>query len=246
MAYIVCRNLTLGYEGEAVAENISFKVNKGDYLCIVGENGTGKSTLMKTLLNLNSPIAGDIEIGDGLLPHEIGYLPQQTVVQKDFPATVQEIVLSGTLPGYGSRLFYSREQKKLANDNMGKMDISELKNRSYRKLSGGQQQRVLLARALCATSKLLLLDEPVTGLDPKATEEFYRLIASLNKEGISIIMISHDIEAALKYASHILHIDKKDSFYGKKFSYLDSKLYKNFNVPTCKHKHTAKCFDGGE
>lgn len=246
MAYIVCRNLTLGYEGEAVAENISFKVNKGDYLCIVGENGTGKSTLMKTLLNLNSPIAGDIEIGDGLLPHEIGYLPQQTVVQKDFPATVQEIVLSGTLPGYGSRLFYSREQKKLANDNMEKMDISELKNRSYRKLSGGQQQRVLLARALCATSKLLLLDEPVTGLDPKATEEFYRLIASLNKEGISIIMISHDIEAALKYASHILHIDKKDSFYGKKFSYLDSKLYKNFNVPTCKHKHTAKCFDGGE
>ena len=246
MAYIVCRNLTLGYEGEAVAENISFKVNKGDYLCIVGENGTGKSTLMKTLLNLNSPIAGDIEIGDGLLPHEIGYLPQQTVVQKDFPATVQEIVLSGTLPGYGSRLFYSREQKKLANDNMEKMDISELKNRSYRKLSGGQQQRVLLARALCATSKLLLLYEPVTGLDPKATEEFYRLIASLNKEGISIIMISHDIEAALKYASHILHIDKKDSFYGKKFSYLDSKLYKNFNVPTCKHKHTAKCFDGGE
>lgn len=246
MAYIVCRNLTLGYEGEAVAENISFEVNKGDYLCIVGENGTGKSTLMKTLLNLNTPIAGDIETGDGLLSHEIGYLPQQTVVQKDFPATVQEIVLSGTLPGYGSRLFYSREQKKLANDNMEKMAISELKNRSYRKLSGGQQQRVLLARALCATSKLLLLDEPVTGLDPKATEEFYRLIASLNKEGISIIMISHDIEAALKYATHILHIDKTDSFYGKKLSYLDSSLYKNFNVPTCKHKHTAKCFDGGE
>ncbi len=245
MSYIVCRKLALGYEGEAVAENINFEVNKGDYLCIVGENGTGKSTLMKTLLNLNAPISGEIETGDGLMPYEIGYLPQQTVVQKDFPATVQEIVLSGTLPGHGSRLYYSKEQKKLANYNMDKMDILALKNRSYRKLSGGQQQRVLLARALCATSKLLLLDEPVTGLDPKATEEFYRLIASLNKEGISIIMISHDIEAALKYASHILHIDKTDSFYGKKFSYLDSSLYKNFNAPSCGHKHTAQCFEGG-
>lgn len=246
MAYIKCDKLSLGYEGEAVATNVSFEVNNGDYLCIVGENGAGKSTLMKTLLNLTKPLDGDIVTGDGLKKYEIGYLPQQTVVQRDFPATVWEIVLSGTLPGSGFKPFYSKAQKALAKANMEKMDIWELKNKSYKNLSGGQQQRVLLARALSATSKLLLLDEPVTGLDPKATEEFYQVIKGLNDEGVTIIMVSHDLNASLKYASHILHVDRDSSFYGTKLDYLDSDLYKNFNVDGCHHKHTKACFTGGK
>ncbi len=245
MSYISCKKLTLGYEDGVVAENVSFEVNKGDYLCIVGENGAGKSTLMKTLLHLTSPLGGSMETGDGLQSYEIGYLPQQTVVQRDFPATVWEIVLSGTLSGTGFKPFYAAEQKKLARDNMKRLDIWDLKNKSYRKLSGGQQQRVLLARALCATSKLLLLDEPVAGLDPKVTEEFYKLLKNLNKEGISIIMVSHDIDSALKYASHVLHIDKSGSFYGKKLDYIDSSLYRQFHLGTCKHIHTRECFEGG-
>lgn len=245
MSYIKCTGLSLGYEGEAVAENVSFEVNKGDYLCVVGENGAGKSTLMKTLLKLTAPLAGTIEEGDGLEKYEIGYLPQQTVLQRDFPATVWEIVLSGTLPGSGIKPFYSSSQKELARKNMEKMDIWEFKNRSYRKLSGGQQQRVLLARALSATSKLILLDEPVTGLDPKVTEEFYQIVSKLNKEGVSIIMVTHDLNQTLKYATHILHVDKSGSFYGTRTEYLESDLYKNFDV-ACHHKHTAACFEGGE
>lgn len=226
MAYITCENLLLGYDGVPVAKNVSFTVNEGDYLCIIGENGAGKSTLMKTLLHLTTPLGGSFSLGDGIKAYEIGYLPQQTVVQKDFPASVWEIVMSGTLSKGGFRPFYSKEQKKLAMDNLKRMGIENLKDECYRNLSGGQQQRVLLARALCAASKILLLDEPVTGLDPKAMAEFYQLIASLNDEGIAVIMISHDLHAAVKYASHILHIEPEDSFFGTKEEYLESEEWK--------------------
>lgn len=228
MAYITCKDMTLGYEGEIVAEHISFSVEKGDYLCIVGENGAGKSTLMKTLLHLIRPLEGELETGEGLGSHEVGYLPQQTIVQKDFPASVWEIVLSGTLSKCGKRPFYGKTEKKLAKENMEKMDIWNLRKKCYRELSGGQQQRVLLARALCATSKLLLLDEPVTGLDPKVTVEFYQLIQKLNQEGISIIMVSHDIHAAVTYATHILHLEKENSFFGTKEKYLESDAWNTF------------------
>lgn len=226
MAYITCENLLLGYDGVPVAKNVSFTVNEGDYLCIIGENGAGKTTLMKTLLHLTTPLGGSFSMGDGIKAYEIGYLPQQTVVQKDFPASVWEIVMSGTLSKGGFRPFYSKEQKKLAMDNLKRMGIDHLKDECYRNLSGGQQQRVLLARALCAASKILLLDEPVTGLDPKAMTEFYQLIASLNEEGIAVIMISHDLHAAVKYASHILHIEPEDSFFGTKEEYLESEEWK--------------------
>lgn len=219
MAQLKCENLKLGYDSKAIVENLSFEVNKGDYLCIIGENGSGKSTLMKTILRLNKPLQGNITTGDGLLPDEIGYLPQQTVAQKDFPASVKEIVLSGCQSRCGKRPFYNKAEKLLADKNMALMGIGELKNRCYRELSGGQQQRVLLARALCATQKMLLLDEPVTGLDPKVTEEMYALIESLHSSGITIIMISHDVEAALKYATHVLHIGK-DIFFGTKQEFL--------------------------
>ncbi|MBR2099719.1 MAG: ABC transporter ATP-binding protein [Eubacterium sp.] len=229
MAILKCENLVLGYDKSIVAQNINFEISGGDYLCIVGENGSGKSTLMKTLLNLQSALGGEIITGEGLKRNEIGYLPQQTVVQRDFPASVWEIVLSGNLSHSGLKPFYSKEDKKRAEENIERMGITDLKKRCYRELSGGQQQRVLLARALCATKKLLLLDEPVSGLDPKVTNEMYALIEELNKQGITIIMISHDISAAVKYASHILHIGS-DIFFGTKEDYLKSENGRLFAI----------------
>ncbi|MGN0464300.1 MAG: metal ABC transporter ATP-binding protein [Acutalibacteraceae bacterium] len=228
MAQLKCENLTLGYDSKIILRDLNFSVNSGDYLCIVGENGSGKSTLMKTILGLQSAVSGKVLFGDGLKANEIGYLPQQTVVQKDFPASVREIVISGCQGRCGLRPFYNKEEKQIAADSMEKMEITHLAGRCYQELSGGQQQRVLLARALCATRKMLLLDEPVSGLDPKVTAEMYGLIEKLNSsDGITIIMISHDISAAIKYASHILHIGDK-IFFGTKQEYLKSEAGKIF------------------
>lgn len=226
MAQITCQDLSIGYEGKAILENLNFSVGKGEYLYIVGENGSGKTTLMRNLLHLLQPISGKILLGDGLEENEIGYLPQQTVIQRDFPASVREIVLSGCQNHCGLRPFYNKKEKALASEMMEKLQISHLANRCYRELSGGQQQRVLLARALCATKKILLLDEPVSGLDPKATEEMYHVIEQLNRDDkITIIMISHDIQAALTYASHILYIGK-NIFYGTKNEYMEKAMDK--------------------
>ena len=223
MQQLICKNLTLGYDGKTVVSDLSFDVSAGEYLCIVGENGSGKSTLMKTMLNLKAPSSGQVLTGDGLSPTEIGYLPQQTVVQKDFPASVREVVRSGCLNRCGLRPAFSKAEKRIADENMKKLGIISLAKRCYRELSGGQQQRVLLARALCAARKVLLLDEPAAGLDPKASADMYDLIASLNNDGITIIMISHDIAAAVKYASHILHIGVGTAlFYGTNTEYLTS------------------------
>ena len=227
MSLLTVQNLSLGYDSHTIVENLNFSVNAGDYLCIIGENGSGKTTLMKTLLHLQEPISGQILNGDGLKSNEIGYLPQQTVVQKDFPASVREIVLSGCQARCGLRPFYNKAEKQLAAKNMERMGITSLANRCYRDLSGGQQQRVLLARGLCATRKVLLLDEPVSGLDPKATAGMYSLISELNHEGITIIMISHDILAAVRYASPILHIGRT-VFFGTREEYLKSDMGKFF------------------
>ena len=286
MSQLICENLTLGYEGRNVIENLNFRVNAGDYLCIVGENGAGKSTLIKALLGLKAPTAGSVTFGDGLQQNEIGYLPQQTPVQKDFPASVQEIVRTGVLsrrqnlppapeperkrktprtdkqrkklekreankqakqkkraafrekhPGLCAAVatlnpFYTRRMRAYADAQMERMGITHLKNRCYRELSGGQQQRVLLARALCAAEKMILLDEPVAGLDPKVTQEMYELIADLNRGGVTVIMVSHDIAAAVRYASHVLHVSKTHMFFGTKESYLASEIGKTFTGET--------------
>ena len=229
MALIKVNGVSLGYEGHPIVSNLDFKVEKGDYLCIVGENGSGKSTLMKTLLGQKHVISGKIEFSDGLQQNEIGYLPQQTEVQKDFPASVREIVLSGCINSCGFRPFYSKAQKKLADENMKKLGIDDIAKNCYRELSGGQQQRVLLARALCATKKLIVLDEPVAGLDPIVTQNLYQLISEINREGITVIMVSHDINAAAEYASHILHISHKPLFFGTKEDYLKSDIYLSFS-----------------
>lgn len=219
MSQIICQNLAIGYDGKAILKDINFSINEGDYLCIIGENGSGKSTLMRTLLHLQQPVSGTILLGAGLQSNEIGYLPQQTAVQKDFPASVREIILSGCQNRCGLRPFYNRAEKRQAAEMMEKLQITHLSNRCYRELSGGQQQRVLLARALCATKKILLLDEPVSGLDSKVTEEMYQIIETLNrKDKITIVMITHNINDSVKYASHIMHIGK-NVFYGTKQEY---------------------------
>ena len=234
MSYLIeCKNLTAGYEGMPVVKDLSFNVSAGDYLCIVGENGSGKSTLMKTILGLRSALSGEIIFGDGLKQTEIGYLPQQTAAQKDFPATVREVVLSGCLGRKGLSPFYSKADKKLCDDNIELLGITGIAHRSYN-LSGGQQQRVLLARALCATGKLLLLDEPVSGLDPMVTAEMYEIISRLNREqGITIIMISHDLQGALKYGTKILHMESGAYFFGTTAEYRSTDIFHAMSTCDC-------------
>ena len=227
MALLTCRDVAFAYEGREVASGIHLTVNEGDYLCIVGENGSGKSTLVKGMLGLLSPSHGAIEFGDGLKQTGIGYLPQKNAVQRDFPASVWEVVTSG----YAARsLFLTGEQRKGAEQNLRLMGAYDLRKRSFMELSGGQQQRVLLARALCATHKLLLLDEPVAGLDPAATREMYEIIDDLHKNhGVTVIMISHDISAAIHYATHILHLQHEPLFYGSVKDYTGTELCRNFS-----------------
>ena len=229
MAFITCREAALGYDTGVVVGGLDFTVESGDYLCVVGENGSGKSTLIKGLLRLNIPMSGKILTGDGLKPNEIGYLPQQSAAQKDFPAGVFEVVLSGRQSKRGPSPFYSRQDKRIAMESLEKLGIRHLKNKCYRELSGGQQQRALLARALCATEKLLLLDEPVAGLDPLVTQELYDLIRMINLEQKrTIIMVSHDIRGATEYATHILHLGNRQLFFGKTPAYVKTDLAKRF------------------
>lgn len=226
MAQLTCKDLSVGYENHVVVGKLNFSVGEGEYWVVVGENGAGKSTLMKTLLGLLKPVEGSVTLGDGLKRNEIGYLPQQAAYQKDFPASVWEVVLSGNLPKMGLRPFYKKEEKELAKNNLVKMGLDGYEKRSFRDLSGGQQQRVLLARALCATRKILLLDEPVSGLDPIVTAEMYELVSSLNREGTTVIMITHDV-GAVKYATHVLHVGD-GTFAGKKEEYEESDMGKRF------------------
>lgn len=229
MAILKCDNLSFSYDGQTVLEGVNFSLNSGDYLCVVGENGSGKSTLIKGLLGLKAPSKGTITLDEGLKSTEIGYLPQQTDLQKDFPASVWEVVLSGRLNSLGNHLFYTREDRAAAMENIERMGIEEFRNRSYQDLSGGQQQRVLLARAMCATKKLLLLDEPVTGLDPVAQNEMYNLIKLINLcNNISVIMVSHDIQEAARYATHILHLGHTQLFYGTTAEYKKSDMARRF------------------
>ena len=224
-----CRDVSLGYEGQALWQGLTFQVRSGDYLCVVGENGSGKSTLLKSMLGLLKPMKGEIALDRSLRAGAIGYLPQQTQAQKDFPATVTEVVRSGFLNGRGAHFFYTAQEKSTALMHMGKLGILELKDRCYRELSGGQQQRVLLARALCAAGELLILDEPVTGLDPAAAQELYRTLEYLNKqEGIAIVAVTHDIRSALRYADHILHAGHGTYFFGTAADYLTSPWGKRF------------------
>lgn len=227
MDLISCKNLCIGYNGNLAVKDATFNVSEGDYLCVLGENGSGKSTLINGLLGLINKKSGEIALNK-IQKSEIGYLPQQTQVQKDFPASVFEVVLSGCLNSRGLKPFYSKKEKQMAMDNVKLFKIDNILKKSYRDLSGGQQQRVLLARALCATKKLLILDEPVTGLDPTAIKEFYSIVKEINEVlGITIIVISHDIFNAIKYSNKILHMDNSIKFFGDTKEYVETSIYKN-------------------
>ena len=232
MSLIDFNKVTIGYDGKSVISDLTFQIKPNEYVCIVGENGSGKTTLMKCLLGLIPPLSGKITFGDGLTQNEIGYLPQKTVLQKDFPASVEEVVLSGCL-NKKHTLFYSKGQKKTAEKNMELTGITDIRKNCFRELSGGQQQRALLARALCATTKLLILDEPVTGLDPVASADMYNLVKNLYKEGITVIMVSHDITAAVNNATKILHLSKDNYFFGSTHQYLHSDVGKKFLITDC-------------
>lgn len=229
MALITCEHVCLGYDGQTVLRDVNFTVSRGDLLCVVGENGSGKSTLIKGLLGLKAPEQGSITLGDGLVRNEIGYLPQQTQLQRDFPASVAEVVRSGCINQMHGRPFYSRTDRARAQENMERMGIEDLAHHSYQALSGGQQQRVLLARALCAADRLLILDEPVTGLDPAATQDLYKTLRYLNeKEKMAVIMVTHDMRGALREARTILHIGRDGWFFGTVAEYLASPAGKRF------------------
>ncbi|MBR4201354.1 MAG: metal ABC transporter ATP-binding protein [Oscillospiraceae bacterium] len=247
MAYITCEHLMLRYESLIVQKDLSFTVEQGDYLCIVGENGSGKSTLMKCLLGLKAADGGTMQFGDGLKRNEIGYLPQQSMIQRSFPASVREVVLSGCLNGRAIHPFYTKEEKARAAEQMECLNITQLADRCYRELSGGQQQRVLLARALCATKKLLLLDEPLTGLDPLVATELYSILQHIHdSHGITVIMVTHDVECAVRHAKTILHIGKNESFFGSCAEYEKSAVGQRFlgdsiqpeECAGCAHTHT--------
>ncbi len=230
MHQITCENLAIGYDGQELLSDINFSINQKDYICVVGENGAGKSTLVKTMLGLLPKIKGNIIMGDALKSTDIGYMPQQTQVQKDFPASVKEVVLSGCLNKQGLRPFYNKTEKQLALTSMKKLGIEHLRKKSYCNLSGGQQQRVLLARALCATGKILLLDEPTAGLDTNSSEEMYNIIKQLNEEGITIIMITHNLQRAIENANFVLSVNDKKVSLLQKEDYLSEKRGQNDTI----------------
>lgn len=226
---ITCSHVDFGYDAHDAVTDVTMEINGGDYLCVVGENGSGKSTLVKGLLGLLTPTGGTLEVSGELKKTGIGYLPQQTAAQKDFPATVYEVVLSGCLNRRGNRPFYSKTEQDLALANMEKLGITGLRKQCYRELSGGQQQRALIARALCATDQMLILDEPVTGLDPSAMHDFYQLVKTLNtREGVAILMVSHDMKNIVTQADKILHLQQKVLFYGTAEDYKASAIGRRF------------------
>ena len=215
MALMAMKDVTIAFEGTVAVDRVSFEVNPGDYLVIVGENGSGKSTLIRAMLGLVRPRSGSIAYGDGLVKNRIGYLPQQTAAQRDFPASVEEVVLSGCVNRMGTRCFFDKSDRQKAEANMALLDVLKYRKKSFRTLSGGQQQRTLLARALCATDAMLLLDEPVTGLDPAAAAELYDVIRDLNrKHGVAVVMVSHDLGGAMRDANKVLVMNRGMDFFG--------------------------------
>lgn len=231
MKLIECKKLNIGYGNKVICKDINVTIEKGQYICVIGENGSGKSTLLKTILGLNKPLAGKVIFDKEFKSNTIGYLPQQTDIQKDFPATVWEVVMSGFLGKMGLRPFYRKCEKDRAYKILEELDIALLAKKSYKELSGGQQQRVLLARALCATDDMLIMDEPVNGLDAKTIKKFYAIIRKLNVEnGLTIVMVSHNVDKVINYATHVIYLKNKMEFFGTKEEFLQSEHAKAFKL----------------
>lgn len=230
MDLLNCENLSFSYETKTVIKNLSFPVKEADYLCILGENGVGKTTLLKGLLGLKKKVSGQIKFSESLSKKDFAYLAQYNSVQNDFPASVLEVVLSGFASSKNKFFtFYTKKEKQIAIENLKELSSEDLLNKSFMELSGGQKQRVLLARALCANKKILILDEPSSNLDVNITKDFFSLLKKINSEkNITIIMVLHDVKEALKNAKNILHLGKEKYFYGSLESYLESDFYKSF------------------
>ena len=227
MALVEVKNLTIGYNSKPVATNINFEINKGDILCILGENGAGKTTLIKTILGVIKPLSGEMNISEDIKEHRFGYLPQKSENQDDFPAVCKEIVLSGCINRKKFKLFFNKEDKAIAEKNMELLGVKELANKPFNILSGGQKQRVLIARSLCATEKILFLDEPLTGLDPKIVDDFYNIVSMLHEQGITIVMISHELHTSLHLANYVLYIGE-ECIFTKKEDFVNSEIGKRF------------------
>ena len=230
MTLIECKRLSVGYDKKVVCKDINFKVEEGDYICILGENGSGKSTLLKTILGLNKAVFGKVIFEKSLSKNKLGYLPQQNDFQKDFPATVKEVIMSGFISQMGLRPFYNKAEKNKANGIIEFLGLENLTKNGFKELSGGQQQRVLLARALCATDKILVLDEPTNGLDSKTTNQFYKLLKNLNNSGLTIIMVSHNLDKVMEYASHIVYLKDSMIFSGTKQEFESSDIMSALKV----------------
>ena len=230
MTLIECKRLSVGYDKKVVCKDINFKVEEGDYLCILGENGSGKSTLLKTILGLNKAVFGKVIFEKSLSKNKLGYLPQQNDFQKDFPATVKEVIMSGFISQMGLRPFYNKAEKNKANGIIEFLGLENLTKNGFKELSGGQQQRVLLARALCATDKILVWDEPTNGLDSKTTNQFYKLLKNLNNSGLTIIMVSHNLDKVMEYASHIVYLKDSMIFNGTKQEFESSDIMSALKV----------------
>lgn len=201
------KNLTVKYANSVVIDKASFSVTEGDFICVVGANGSGKSTLIKTLLGLISPAEGKVEFLGGLKRTQVGYLPQESRIEQGFPATVTEVVLSGTLGRLGRIPIYRKAEKERAKEALKLLKITKLEDKSFSGLSGGERQKVLLARALVATEKLLILDEPSNNLDQRSRAGFYKILKQLNEEAkLTILMITHDLDAEDLIGNKILSI----------------------------------------
>lgn len=241
MEILKCEHLQVKYDNRTVIDDLNFSISYGDYLCIVGDNGAGKSTLLKCLLGLKNASAGTVSFDTNLKKNQIGYVSQALDINNDFPATVTEVVLSGCLNQHGLSPFYTKQEREHALEILGELNMSDYIGKSFKELSGGQQKRVLLARALMASEKLLLLDEPVAALDPIATEEFYDTMRHLNKSGMTLIMVSHDIHKAVHNASHILHLSNcMPNFFGTHSEYLASDIGHTY---LGEHGHCSQCHE---
>lgn len=211
------KNLSCGYNKDLIIKNLNMKMEDGDFICVVGPNGAGKTTLIKTILGLIKPLKGEVIYHD-LKPSFIGYMPQESKIDSRFPASNMEVVLSGTLNKV--KHFYSKEDRERALNNFKLLGISKLKDKSFKDLSGGERQKVLLARSLSATSKLLILDEPSNNLDSKSKKELYKLIEDLNQKGLSIMMITHDLDHGNLIGNKILSLREDDTFFGSVESFV--------------------------
>ncbi|MBQ4354189.1 MAG: ATP-binding cassette domain-containing protein [Clostridia bacterium] len=213
-ALLTCQNLTVGYEGVRLCTDISFTLHTGEYMSIIGPSGIGKSALAGTILGVQKPAEGEVIYENGMQRTDIGCLPQEQVIRSS--VTVREVVLEGCLH-HTKKWFVGRAEKEFAMHNLERVGLADFAKRRFGDLSGGQRQRVLLARALCSAKKLLILDEPMHGLDAYAKDEIFHEIVKINESGIAVMLID-----ANAVDGTVLHLSDRQLFCGSVTDYIRS------------------------